>query len=109
MGWQRAFEEECELSQDSDRQCADVFDSRSDSGTETAGTCGGSNHSCTDSTAAPPKGLALWWVRKLVLALRSLGMVSVQQLPKQGRLTVVSGCSGCSAESAVLQAGSPCF
>ena len=116
MGWTEAFEEECDLSQSTDQQAADACDSRSDSGSETrvresrdASTCGSTAKASacegSGSGAAVPSGLALWWVQKLHLASRGLGASPLLNAHRRGTLSVVSSCTGCSAESAVLKAG----
>ena len=117
MGWSEAFEEECELSQSTDQQAAEACDSRSDSGSEsrvresrdvsTCGSTANATSACEDSgsVVAVHSGLALWWVQKLHLASRALGAQPLLSAQRRGTLTVVSSCTGCSAESAVLKAG----
>ena len=119
MGWEEAFEEECELSQSTDRAIADALDSRSDSGSETRACCSSANSACASAAAsgsacdessvyaAAPKGLALWWMQKLVKAARDIECTPLQHATRARKLIVISGCTGCSAESAVLQAGAP--
>ena len=113
MGWEEAFDEECELSQSTDREVAEALESRSDSCAEddaqASGACGASTSTFAgqddSSLVAAPRGLALWWVQKLLLACGSLRSQPFQMASSSAKLSVISGCTGCSAEAAVLQAG----
>ena len=113
MGWGEAFEEECELSQSTDQQVAEALDSRSETDDESADAPGGCGASASTRTGqdnsslieAPRAGLALWWVQKILMAARSLRSQPFQVMAHGTKLRVVSGCTGCSAEAAVLQAG----
>lgn len=90
--WNAEYSDELELSQKEGEEQVAVSEQAALSCSDSES--GGSSTSC-------PR-LTQWWAQALFQAVRDLG---IEWPTQEDRISVASACAGCSAESAVLEAG----